>query len=124
MSKRNPLKQQIYNCKCPHCRAIVALAEERGAKLQFSESRAGRLCELAVVAAAGSVGLPDHEVVSQRRAYAVHLGLTLSGSTSNADSPVHIAWAVTNSNHNRDARNRVNIGQALATYTGGRYRLL
>lgn len=124
MSKRNPLKEQIYSCKCTHCRALVAVVEDRGAKLQFSESRAGRLCELAVVAAAGSKGLPDHEVVPQRRAYAAHLGLTLSGSTSNADSPVHIAWAVTNSNRNRDARNRVNLGEARATYTDGRYRLV
>jgi len=123
MSKRNELKDRIYTCQCKCCRALVWLREDCGAELQVSPTRAGRLCELAVVAAAGRYGLPDYEVVAQRRAYAAHLDLVLSGPTSNADSPVHIAWAVTNSNQNSNARNRVNLGSAQATYTDGVYRL-
>ena len=123
ISKMNDLKEQIYGCKCERCRAVVWLVEDCGARLQFSPIRGGRLCELAVVAAAGSAGMLPEEIVTARRDYAKHLRITLSGPTSNAENPNHIEWTIENSNHNPDARNRVNLGRARASFTGGRYRL-
>lgn len=41
----------------------------------------------------------ESEIVAARRAYAASLGVTLSGAISNADEPVHIRHAVSNSNH-------------------------
>ena len=123
MSKFNDFKQQIYSCECNCCRAVVWLVEDCRAKLQFAPSRAGRLCELAVVAASGAEGIAESEVVRKRRAYAGHLGIELSGKTSNAETPAHIHWALENSNHDSGASNPVNIGQARATYSAGRYFL-
>jgi len=120
----NDLKQQIYNCNCARCRAIVRLVEEKRAVLQFSRSRAGRLCELAVVAASGSAGIVSSAVVPARREYAHHLGIVLSGPISDSDQPLHIEHAITNSNHNANAKNRINLGQARASLTGNVYRLL
>jgi hypothetical protein len=119
----NDLKQQIYACDCTTCKAIVCLVEEKGAILQFSTTRGGRLCELAVVAASGNQGISETDVVNQRRNYAKHLGIELSGATSNASEPVHIHWALNNSNHNPDASSRINIGRAKASYEAGRYFL-
>jgi hypothetical protein len=42
----------------------------------------GRHCELAVLAAAGSAGMTDAEIVPARRAYAKHLGVPLEGRTT------------------------------------------
>lgn len=54
----------------------------------------------------------ESEIVAARRAYAASLGVTLSGAISNADEPVHIRHAVSNSNHNPNASNRINLGRA------------
>ena len=83
-----------------------------------------RLCELAVVAGEGDSGVHELDVVRERRNYASHLGLKLSGTTSNSDLPVHISWAVGNSNHNPDAKNRINLGCAYATFRDGYYRIV
>ena len=115
MASTNDLKKQIYSCECDRCKALVCLVEQCGAQLLFSPTRAGRLCELAVVAAAGDVGLSWDSVVNERRAYADHLRIALSGPTSDADEPVHIEWATYNSNHNPDAIERINLGQARAS---------
>ncbi|HBO5735574.1 TPA: hypothetical protein L4595_003937 [Pseudomonas aeruginosa] len=57
----------------------------------------------------------ESEIVAARRAYAASLGVTLSGAISNADEPVHIRrHAVSNSNHNPNASNRINLGRARA----------
>ena len=53
----------------------------------------------------------ESEIVAARRAYAASLGVTLSGAISNADEPVHIRHAVSNSNHNPNASNRINLGR-------------
>lgn len=119
----NKLKQYIYACDCRVCKAVVCLIEEKGAILQFSTSRGGRLCELAVVAASGDQGMSETDVVIKRRNYASHIGIELNGAISNADEPVHIRWALTNSNHNPNASRRINIGRAKASYEAGRYIL-
>ncbi|OTK03381.1 hypothetical protein [Pseudomonas aeruginosa] len=56
----------------------------------------------------------ESEIVAARRAYAASLGVTLSGAISNTDEPVHIHHAVSNSNHNPNASNRINLGRARA----------
>ena len=112
MAKINDFKKKIYSCECNRCKAVVWLVEERGAKLQFSPSRAGRLCELAVVAASGSEGILGADVVRERRAYAQHLGIQLNGPISNASTPIHIHWALEHSNHQTKSGDRINIGQA------------
>ncbi|MEH6367917.1 MULTISPECIES: hypothetical protein [Pseudomonas] len=117
------LKQKIYECPCKQCRALYRLIEESGAKIRFSEVNAGRLCELAVVAAEGVDGMPEIAVVAARRLYAKHLGVSLTGPTSNADYPAHIQWAVSNSNHNPAAKNKINLGRAKAIYVNGRFIL-
>lgn len=62
----------------------------------------------------------ESEIVAARRAYAANLGVTLSGAISNADEPVHIRHAVSNSNHNPNASNRINLGRARAYKKGAR----
>ena len=124
MGRPNQFRQQIYGCGCERCRALVSLVEGSGARVQVSPERAGRLCELAVVAASGTNGLDEADVVAARRAYARHLGIDLSGPTSNSDDPVHIGWAIENSNHNRYAKNRINLGKARASIANERYRLV
>jgi hypothetical protein len=101
----------------------VDLVENKGAVLQFDETRSGRLCELAVVAAAGTSGIAAPDVVTARRNYAMHLGVELSGPISDSRDPIHIIHAIDHSNHNTKARNRINIGTAVARYVGGRYYL-
>lgn len=123
MQPQNDFRNQIFACRCRTCQSLVRLVKDRGAVLQFSRDRAGRLCELAVVATAGDNGLAEDEVVPARRAYAEHLGIELRGPISNADKPIHIRWAIQNSNHNRNAMNRINLGQAMASFMGGRFRL-
>lgn len=121
MPRINDFREKIYSCACERCRALVVLVEDRGAKFQFNPNAAGRLCELAVVAASGESGIAKNDVVRERRKYAQHLGIELSGPTSNADIPNHIQWAVENSNHNSEARNRINLGRAKAVYKEGRF---
>lgn len=118
---KNEMKERIYKCECSRCRAIVWLVEECGAVLQFSQARAGRLCELAVVAAEGANGIEANAIVSARRSFAKHIDVKLSGPTSDSDEPNHIKWAVTNSNHNPDAKNRINLGHARAFKVNVRY---
>lgn len=120
----NELKKKVFHCDCKRCRAIVYLINQRGAVLIFSKSRAGRLCELAVVAATEATGMGSGAVVQARREYAKHLGLILSGPISNSDQPLHIHHAVTNSNHNKNSSNRINIGQAVATLSDDVFRLI
>ena len=62
----------------------------------------------------------ESEIVAARRAYAASLGVTLSGAISNADEPVHIHHAVSNSNHNPNASNRINLGRAERIKKGAR----
>ncbi|WP_375670309.1 hypothetical protein [Pseudomonas aeruginosa] len=62
----------------------------------------------------------ESEIVAARRAYAASLGVTLSGAISNADEPAHIRHAVSNSNHNPNASNRINLGRARAYKKGAR----
>lgn len=115
----NELKDRIYNCRCQRCRAVVNLIKRHGATIQFSEGRAGRLCELAVVAGAGAEGIDANEVVRERRRYAVHIGVELCGPTSNSDDPIHICHAIDRPR----AQNRINLGSAQAWYSNGRYFL-
>jgi hypothetical protein len=122
MKRHNALREQIGECKCLQCKAVVSLVE-RGAKLRFSPNAGGRLCELAVVAASGAQGIAKNDVVAERRRYAQHLGIELSGPTSNSDKPNHITWALSNSNHTAGASNRINLGRAKASFSGGRFFL-
>jgi hypothetical protein len=117
----NDLEHKIYECECKPCCALRRLIDECGADFRISETKAGRLCELAVVAAEGVDGIFESDVVAARRSYAQHLGVKLTGSTSNAEDPTHIAWAVKNSNHNPTAKNRINLGSAKASNRDGRY---
>lgn len=123
MAQRQSLKERVFSCACTRCRAVVSLVEKKGAVFQFIEKRAGRLCELAVVAGAGARGIAAADVVPERRSYAEHVGATLSGSISDSRDPIHIIHAIDHSNHNAKARNRVNIGSARAWYSNGRYYL-
>jgi len=123
MVRRQTFKERVFSCACTRCRAVVALVEEKGAVLHFEEKRAGRLCEIAVVAGAGPRGIAAADVVPERRSYAEHVGAELSGSISDSRDPVHIIHAIDHSNHNVNARNRINIGSARAWYKNGRYYL-
>lgn len=87
----------------------------------FSRKNPGRLCELAVVTAAGDEGVPEAEVVPRRRSYAAHLGIVLRGNTQNSDRPAHIKWAISNPKH-RPAE-QIRLGHAQASLRGGRYFL-
>ncbi len=120
----NELKDKIRSCNCKKCQAICALTEKAGADLRFSPKAAGRLCELAVVAAAGTGGIEGNKIPFERRKYAKHLGVELQGLISNMDWPGHIDWALKNSNHNPNAKNRINIGSAEAIHRGTKYYLL
>ncbi|TPG75899.1 hypothetical protein EAH78_19665 [Pseudomonas arsenicoxydans] len=68
--------------------------------------------------------MSESAVVAARRSYAQHLGVKLDGPTSNAEDPAHIEWAMSNSNHNPAAKNRINLGSAKAFSLNGRYFLL
>lgn len=103
----------------PSTALLELLAAE--ARLVIARDNPGRLCELAVVAATGRKSMPENEVVAARRAYAASLGVMLSGSTKDSDKPVHINHAVDHSNHNPNARNRINLGNARAFRQNGRF---
>ena len=119
----NDLREKIYGCACDRCSALERLIEEKGAVLQFREDAAGRLCELAVIAASGESGMLSDDVVAARRDYAKHLGLKLTGPISDSDEPVHIRHAITNSNHNPSASSRINLGEARASLVERVFRL-
>jgi hypothetical protein len=114
----NELRERIYACPCARCQALKILVEEAGATLKFWPHAAGRLCEIAVVAAAGPKGIPIHEVVTARRDYAKHLGLTLKGPISNSDDPVHIDHAL-----DPTASKPIRLGTARAVLQNERYRI-
>ncbi|WP_169715866.1 hypothetical protein [Pseudomonas indica] len=119
------MEQKVRACTCKTCKALIKLIDDHHADLRFSVTRAGRLCELAVVASTGALGLPEYKVVKARRKYAEHhLGIKLTGPTSNSDKPVHIRHALNNSNHNPEAKNRINLGEAEATFSNNRFFLL
>jgi hypothetical protein len=69
----------------PACVATRQL-QANGADLVLGK---GRHCELAPLAAAGSAGMIDRDVVTARREYAEHLGVALDGTTTGeiADAP-------------------------------------
>ena len=117
----NDLQAKIYDCECNECHAVKWLVEQAQANLAFRENAAGRLCELAVVAASKGKGIPQFLVVPQRRKYAEHLGIELSGPVSNSDTPNHIEWAIANSKHNPNAKNPIDLGRAMAKKIGERY---
>jgi hypothetical protein len=85
----------------------------------------GRHCEIAVVAAASPPGLLAAEVVPLRRHYAVHLGVSHSGTTQDSDEPIHIENAIENykGRHGAPENRIVNLGRARATFSGGRYAI-
>jgi hypothetical protein len=112
------MKKLIDDCKCHWCRTERRL-KNSGARFDPSS---GRGCELVAVAAAPN-GLTAPEVVEQRRALAKHRHVTLTGPISNSPRPVHIRWALNNSNLNPRTRNRINLGTARAVFAGGRYFL-
>ncbi|MGC3450492.1 hypothetical protein ACPTGM_33650, partial [Pseudomonas aeruginosa] len=58
--------------------------------------------------------MQECENVAARGAYAASVGVTLSGAISNADEPVHFHHAVSNSNLNPNASNRMKLGRARA----------
>lgn len=124
--KINNLQARIETCDCAPCRALSALLSEAGAKLRISPNFPGRLCELAVVAAAGSAGLTSSEAVQQRRNYARHLGLLLDGPEKDHPEPIHIRWATKYSNHTpniKPSNQPINLGKACARKVDDRYYL-
>ena len=124
---QNDLHDFIVACDCVRCRALTSLKVDAGANILISRINTGRMCEMAVVAAAGEDGLTSDEVVEHRAAYAQHLGVELSARSRNRPAPVHIAFAINHSNHTKpekNNRNSINLGRAHASYRAGRYRLL
>jgi hypothetical protein len=109
-------QQCIRNCECPTCRALIRLIDKAGATIIFSPTRAGRLCEMAVVAAAGANGIGEKDVVAARRDYAHHLQIALRGPIQDHDAPIHIEHALDPS-----ADNPIRLGQARARFEAGRY---
>ncbi len=118
-----PLVDTIKRRSAQGCGPSIALLEllAAEARLVITRDNPGRLCELAVVAETGRRGMPENEVVAARRAYAASLGVTLSGPTKDSDKPAHISHAVDHSNHNPNARNRINLGNARAFRQNGRF---
>jgi len=74
---RNELKNKIYSCDYGTYRALVWLVESCEAQPQFSESRAGRLCEFGAFAASDRLGLPAEQAVTKRREFVKHIGIEL-----------------------------------------------
>ena len=123
---QNDLRAFIAACECVTCRALTSLKVIAGANILISRTNTGRMCEMAVVAAAGEYGLGGDEVVERRAAYARHLKVELLARNRRRPAPVHIAFAIKHSNHTpgKSNKNFVNLGRANATYNNGRYRLL
>lgn len=118
----NPLKTFIFACGCAPCRSLTALIEDAGARLLISPKNTGRMCEFAVIAAAGTGGLTEHEVVQGRRAYAEHLGVQLTGPTQNASTAAHITWSL--QPPGPGDLPRVPLGRARPSKRGDRFFLL
>lgn len=125
------LKDHVQQCDQPACVATRRLLAS-GARLQLGK---GRHCEIAVLAAAGDAGLTDQEIVTARRAYADHLGVTLEGrsdaSIADADYGIHAQHAADgNVTGLPDAVYPINLGSARVVREAGegssasRYRLV
>jgi hypothetical protein len=87
------LRDHVKTCRHPACVATRKL-QVNGARLVLGK---GRHCELAVLAAAGTAGMMDGDLVAARRAYAEHLGASLEGRTTgeiaNAEYAIHARHA-------------------------------
>ena len=126
MRRNNALMSRIAACSCNPCRALLALITEAKAELDVLPGAPGRLCEMAVVAAAGAKGLLSSEVVERRRAYQLHLGLFADGPLKNSLKPDHIKHAVKCSNHTpsvKPSQGPIHIGRAIARKVADRFFL-
>jgi hypothetical protein len=126
--KKNDLLEVIKACTCAPCRALISIRAEAGANILVSRTNTGRMCELAVVAAAGPNGLTANEVVTRREAYAGHLGVELTRTSVENRTPYVIEWALKHSNHsppNQKRHEPVNLGRAHASkHSDGRFSLV
>ncbi len=109
----NPLRDHVDTCAHPVCISTRKL-EANGAALRLG---AARHCEIAVLAAAGTQGMTDRDIVAGRRAYAEHLGVSLDGRTTgevaNAPYAIHARHAAEgNVKGEGDAVFPINIGTA------------
>lgn len=68
-------------------RGFGANANAFVAQVPTAGRRTGRLCEIAPVVAAGKEGVPEYEIVLERRRYAEHLEPDLDGPTSTFPVP-------------------------------------
>jgi hypothetical protein len=124
--KNNDLAARIAACSCDPCRALTALRDEAGSRLQIRPSAPGRMCEMAVVAAAGAAGLTGGEVVAHRRDYQRHLGLVADGPLKDASYPGHIEHAIKYSNNTpgiKPSQQPIHVGRARAYKAGDRFFL-
>jgi hypothetical protein len=120
------LVSRIAACPCDPCRALTALRNEAGSRLQIRATAPGRMCEMAVVAAAGAAGLTGEEVVAHRRAYQRHLGLVANGPLTDSPRPGHIQHAVKYSNSTpgiKASQQPIHLGRARAYMAGKRFFL-
>jgi hypothetical protein len=117
------LANKIASCDCNPCRAFTALRGQAGSRMRIRADAPGRMCEIAVVAGAGTAGMSIDDVVAARRAYAAHLGLELNGRTTNSPDPIHIKHAIACSNHTPDPNpgdGPIHLGKARAVLANGR----
>jgi hypothetical protein len=109
------LLQHIETCDDPGCVATLKLREKGARGLQLGK---GRHCELAVLAAAGDVGMLDEKLVKARRKYAEHLGVNLIGPIANSDWANHAWWAAQgNIRGLPNAKNPIPLGTARVSWT-------
>jgi hypothetical protein len=118
------LRAFIEGCGCAPCRALTSLVNDAGAPLRISTKNTGRMCEFAVVAAAGLDGLTAREVVQGRRAYAEHLGVQMEGPTQNDSRPNHIGEALKPRLPGTDDKPHIDLGRATPSARDGRFFLL
>jgi hypothetical protein len=124
--KNIDLASRIATCACDPCRALTALRNDAGSRLRIMPHAPGRLCEMAVVAAAGAAGLTAAEVVEKRRAYQQHLGLVADGPLKDAPTPGHISHAIKYSNHTpgiKPSHQPIHLGRAHAYKVDERFYL-
>lgn len=120
----NELRAFIEACGCAPCVALTSLIRDAGAPLRISSKNTGRMCEFAVVAAAGLEGLTGYQVVQGRRAYAKHLGVQMEGPTQNGPEPGHIEWALMPPLPSSGGKPRLDLGRATPSKQNGRFFLL
>jgi hypothetical protein len=121
MARHESVREHVRHCAHPACKATRKL-QESGARLVLGK---GRHCEFAVLAAAGMVGLKDSEIVTARREYARHLGVSLDGRTdgsvADADYAIHAKHAAAgNVNGERHAIHSIPLGSARVIRTADR----